>query len=93
MGTELVGTSISSSFDADLIDLAEQIIGDLDWVHYVNARGTRLRRRGGGPRTAPAKDWLVDTALETPCRDPGRPPRRTVEATPFRKSPSSRARQ
>jgi alkaline phosphatase D len=38
IGTELVGTSISSSFPEALIDAAEGIIGGLPWVKYVNAR-------------------------------------------------------
>lgn len=38
VATELVGTSISSSFPPDLVDLAEQVIGGIPWVRYVNAR-------------------------------------------------------
>jgi alkaline phosphatase D len=38
IGTELVGTSISSTFDPALIDVAEAVIGGLPWVKYVDAR-------------------------------------------------------
>lgn len=38
LGTELVGTSISSTFNDDLLDLAEAIIGGLPHVEYVDAR-------------------------------------------------------
>jgi alkaline phosphatase D len=38
LGTELVGTSISSSFPAELVDVAEDLIAGLPWVRYVNAR-------------------------------------------------------
>jgi alkaline phosphatase D len=37
-GTELVGTSISSGFPADLVDVAEQLIGALPHVRWVDAR-------------------------------------------------------
>jgi alkaline phosphatase D len=38
LGTELVGTSISSTFPAELVDVAEGLIAGLPWVKYVNAR-------------------------------------------------------
>jgi alkaline phosphatase D len=38
IGTELVGTSISSNFPADLVDIAEDLIAGLPYVRYVNAR-------------------------------------------------------
>lgn len=38
VATELVGTSISSSFPAELVDVAERVIAGIPWVHYVNAR-------------------------------------------------------
>ena len=38
IGTELVGTSISSSFPPDLVEPAETVIAGLPWVKYVNAR-------------------------------------------------------
>jgi alkaline phosphatase D len=38
LGTELVGTSISSTFPAEFVDLAEGLIADLPWIRYVNAR-------------------------------------------------------
>jgi alkaline phosphatase D len=38
IGTELVGTSVSSTFPADLIDAAEGLIAPLPWIDYVNAR-------------------------------------------------------
>lgn len=38
LGTELVGTSISSTFPVDLVDLAEGLIADLPYIRYVNAR-------------------------------------------------------
>ena len=38
VATELVGTSISSSFPAELVDVAEQVIAGIPWVRYVNAR-------------------------------------------------------
>jgi alkaline phosphatase D len=38
IGTELVGTSISSRFDPALIDAAESIITSLPYVEYANAR-------------------------------------------------------
>ncbi|HEX8805097.1 MAG TPA: alkaline phosphatase D family protein, partial [Acidimicrobiales bacterium] len=38
VGTELVGTSISSSFDPALADIAEQLIRALPQVHYANVR-------------------------------------------------------
>jgi alkaline phosphatase D len=37
-GTELVGTSISSGFPAELVDVAEQLIGALSHVRWVDAR-------------------------------------------------------
>jgi alkaline phosphatase D len=37
-GTELVGTSISSGFPAELVDVAEQLIGGLPHVRWVDAR-------------------------------------------------------
>jgi alkaline phosphatase D len=37
VGTELVGTSVSSTFPADLVDAAESLIGTLPWIEYVNA--------------------------------------------------------
>ncbi len=37
IGTELVGTSVSSTFPADLVDAAESLIGGLPWIEYVNA--------------------------------------------------------
>lgn len=38
VGTELVTTSISSGFEDALADLAEMIIGALEWVHFVDSR-------------------------------------------------------
>ena len=38
IGTELVGTSVSSSFDPDLVAIAEAIINALPYVEYANAR-------------------------------------------------------
>ncbi len=38
IGTELVGTSVSSRFDPVLIDAAEALIGSLPYVEYSNAR-------------------------------------------------------
>jgi alkaline phosphatase D len=38
VGTELVGTSISSRFDPALIDAAESIISSLPYIEYANAR-------------------------------------------------------
>jgi alkaline phosphatase D len=38
VGTELVGTSISSTFPAALVDAAETVIGALEWVEFVDAR-------------------------------------------------------
>jgi alkaline phosphatase D len=38
VATELVGTSISSSFDPALADIAEALIGGIPWVKYVNVR-------------------------------------------------------
>jgi alkaline phosphatase D len=37
-GTELVGTSISSGFPSDLVDVAERLIGALPHVRWVDAR-------------------------------------------------------
>jgi alkaline phosphatase D len=38
IGTELVGTSISSLFPPALVDVAEVILNELDWVHFADAR-------------------------------------------------------
>ncbi|MEZ5207478.1 MAG: alkaline phosphatase D family protein [Acidimicrobiales bacterium] len=38
VATELVGTSISSQFNDELVDLAEALIGSLPWARYVNAQ-------------------------------------------------------
>lgn len=38
IGTELVGTSVSSTFPADLVDAAEGLIAPLPWIDYVNPR-------------------------------------------------------
>ena len=39
VATELVGTSITSTFgDAALLDLVESLVAGLEWTHYVNAR-------------------------------------------------------
>jgi phosphodiesterase/alkaline phosphatase D-like protein len=38
IGTELVGTSVSSRFDPALADAAEAIIKALPYIEYVNAR-------------------------------------------------------
>jgi alkaline phosphatase D len=38
IGTELVGTSISSTFPPELVDAAEAIISSLPWISYANAR-------------------------------------------------------
>jgi alkaline phosphatase D len=37
IGTELVGTSVSSRFDPELVEAAEAIISSLPYVEYVNA--------------------------------------------------------
>ncbi|NLD75992.1 MAG: alkaline phosphatase, partial [Acidimicrobiales bacterium] len=37
IGTELVGTSVSSTFPADLIEAAHALVRPLPWVEYVNA--------------------------------------------------------
>ncbi len=37
IGTELVGTSISSSFDPALVEAAEAIVSGLPYIEYVNA--------------------------------------------------------
>ena len=38
IGTELVGTSVSSRFDEALVDAAEALIKALPYVEYANAR-------------------------------------------------------
>jgi alkaline phosphatase D len=38
VGTELVGTSVSSTFPEDLVDAAEGLVSPLPWVEYANAR-------------------------------------------------------
>jgi alkaline phosphatase D len=38
IGTELVGTSVSSNFPAELVDIAENLIAGLPYIRYVNAR-------------------------------------------------------
>ena len=62
--TELVGTSISSSFDPALIDVAEQLIGALPHVQWVNARQRGYVRCDVTPEAMVAQYRLVDTALE-----------------------------
>lgn len=37
IGTELVGTSVSSTFPPDLVEAAEGLVAPLPWVEYVNA--------------------------------------------------------
>jgi alkaline phosphatase D len=63
VGTEFVGTSISSTFDPALIDAAEAIIGGLEWVHYVNARQRGYVRCLVSPDQWQADYRLLDTAL------------------------------
>jgi alkaline phosphatase D len=38
IGTELVGTSVASTFPADLVDVAEDLIATIPYIEYVNAR-------------------------------------------------------
>lgn len=38
IGTELVGTSVSSSFDPGLVDAAEALVSGIPYIEYVNAR-------------------------------------------------------
>lgn len=38
IGTELVGTSVSSTFDPALVDIAEELVSGIPYIEYVNAR-------------------------------------------------------
>jgi alkaline phosphatase D len=64
VGTELVGTSISSSFDPALIDIGEQIIGGLPWVSYVDARHRGYTVVDLDDARMRATYRIVETALE-----------------------------
>jgi alkaline phosphatase D len=61
VGTELVGTSISSRFDPELADAAEDLIAALDHVDYVNVRQRGYLRCDVTPSTLTAAFRMVDT--------------------------------
>ena len=64
VGTELVGTSISSSFDPALVDVAEQLMMALPHVEWVNARQRGYVRCDVTSDEMVARYRLVDTALQ-----------------------------
>jgi alkaline phosphatase D len=59
--TEFVGTSISSGFFTDAVAVAEQLIGALPYVRWVNARKRGYVRCDVTPETLVAQYRLVDT--------------------------------
>ncbi|HEY8546868.1 MAG TPA: alkaline phosphatase D family protein [Acidimicrobiales bacterium] len=64
IGTELVGTSISSNFDPALVDAAEQLIGDLPHVEWVNARQRGYVACDVSATELVARYRLVDTVAQ-----------------------------
>jgi alkaline phosphatase D len=64
VGTELVGTSISSSFDPALAEVAEQLMMALPHVEWVNARQRGYVRCDVSAGELVAQYRLVDTALQ-----------------------------
>ena len=64
VATELVGTSITSSFDPALADIAEQLIGDLPQTEWVNARQRGYVRCDVTADELVAQYRLVDTVRE-----------------------------
>jgi alkaline phosphatase D len=64
VATELVGTSITSSFDPALADIAEQLIGDLPQIEWVNARQRGYVRCDVTADELVAQYRLVDTVRE-----------------------------
>ena len=61
VGTELVGSSISSRFDPATADIAELLIAGLEHVDYVNVRQRGYLRCDANPATLTAAFRLVDT--------------------------------
>ena len=61
LATELVGTSISSGFFTDAVAAAEQLIGALPYVRWVNARKRGYVRCDVSAETLVAQYRLVDT--------------------------------
>ena len=59
IGTELVGTSVSSRFDQALIDAAEALINALPYIEYANAGRPRATRWSTSPATGcgPPSRW------------------------------------
>jgi phosphodiesterase/alkaline phosphatase D-like protein len=86
IGTELVGTSVSSRFDPALVDAAEGIISSLPYIEYANAsdRGytvvdlTRDRMRASFMvvSTIDSRDATVSVAYVAEV------PARTADAAP-----------
>ena len=64
VATELVGTSITSSFDPALADVAEQLIGALPQIEWVNARQRGYVRCDVTSSELVAQYRLVDTVRE-----------------------------
>ena len=63
---EVVGTSISSSVNASLIDIFEGAVAGLPWVRYVNARQRGYAVVTITAEQATAEFRVVSTALELP---------------------------
>ena len=63
VATEFVGTSISSTFPADLVDVAEQLINQVPHIRWANVRKRGYVRCDVTPETLVAQYRLVDTAL------------------------------
>ncbi len=64
VATELVGTSISSTFNEELAGLAEIVIGGIPWVDYVNATQRGYVVCDVDRDAMVARYRVVDTALE-----------------------------
>ncbi len=60
VGTELVGTSISSGFEEEFIDIAEQAVRQAPWVSYFEARHRGYVRVDATPESLQADYRFVE---------------------------------
>ena len=67
-GTELVGTAISSRFDPDLADIAEQLIETLPHVHWADTRHRGYTRCDVDGQRLVAHYQQVESVLEPTSR-------------------------
>jgi alkaline phosphatase D len=65
LGTEFLGTSISSEFDEDYVDIAEQAVRQAPWVQYFEARHRGYVRVELTPETL-RSDYRLVEAVDQP---------------------------